>query len=464
MWFTIDKSIFFDLKKSVKVCVVYNPPENSTYCNKIIYEDLSKDLLLRSNSTSPVVFIGDFNSRTGELKDYEVTDEKHTNLAIGRKTFPKQRKNQDKTTNNMGLKLIEFCKAHDLQILNGRSVGDSHGSLSFYDSKQGASAIDISIASDPIVKRIKTFTVNNPVEYTHHCKIELRLDNVICIPEEKEPTYQWINLGDKFKWREDSKPKFQAALKTPQVRKLAIECGQYLDAGLVEPASDKLVSMFLEAAKLSLEVRKTQRTNDTSSAFKHKKKWKKWFDQDCKNQKNITRRLAILKHQRPDDQQIRAQHNAELKTYKKICNQKKNEFEQKQIETLSELSTDPNEFWKQYKQLDDNVKTGEIPKVNGKKWEKYFSNLYDDPSRPNLNPTSPPSDQSTCDPINAKYTKKELDSSRKGQVTCRIHQSNGGSNKKALTKNDKYHLFNQYCAKKLVPWNNHTHPQGGPQR
>ena len=410
MWLTIDKSIFFNLNKSVKVCVVYNPPESSKYCNKIIYEDLSKDLLLRSNSTSPVVLIGDFNSRTGELKDYEDTDDKHTNHTIGRNTFPKLRRNQDKTINSMGQKLIDFCKAHDLQILNGRSIGDSHGSLSFYDAKQGASAIDISIASDPIIKKVKTFTVNNPVEYTHHCKIELRLENIISIPvEEEEPTYQWINLGDKFKWKDDSKTKFQAALKTPQIRKLANECEQYLDAGLVEPASDKLVNMFLEAAKLSLEVRKTPKKNDTNKTFKHKKKWKKWFDEDCRNQKNITRRLAILKHQRPDDQQIRVKHNAELKTYKKICNQKKNEFEQKQIEKLSDLTTDPDEFWKHYKQLDDNIKTGEVPKVNGKKWEKYFSNLYDDPSRPDLNPTSPPSNQSNCDPINAKYTKNELD-------------------------------------------------------
>ena len=43
----------------------------------------------------------------------------------------------------------------------------------------------------------------------------------------------------------------------------------------------------------------------------------KWFDEDCRNQKNITRRLAILKHQQPDDKKIRMQHNEELKKYKK---------------------------------------------------------------------------------------------------------------------------------------------------
>ena len=128
--------------------------------------------------------------------------------------------------------------------------------------------------------------------------------------------------------------------------------------------------MFIEAAKLSLEVKKPRKKVDHRNPYKHKRKWKKWFDEDCRNQKNITRRLAIKKHQKPNDQHLREEHNAELKKYKKICNQKKNEFEQKQVDKLSDLALDPNEFWKHYKQIDDNVKTEELPKINGEKWER----------------------------------------------------------------------------------------------
>ena len=74
------------------------------------------------------------------------------------------------------------------------------------------------------------------------------------------------------------------------------------DAGLIELAADKLINMFLEAAKFSLEARKTQEKKDTNKAYKHKKIWEKWFDEDCRNHKNVSRRLAILKHQRLDDQ------------------------------------------------------------------------------------------------------------------------------------------------------------------
>ena len=410
IWLTIDKSIFFHLKKSVKVCIAYNPPETSKYCNKGLYDEISSELIMRANNKSPIILMGDLNSRTGELPDFENTAEKHMGYTVGRKTFPRLRKNQDKKTNNMGLKLLELCKSHDLQILNGRSIGDSTGSFSFYDDKQGASAIDLAIASDPIVEKVKTFTVNNPSDYSKHCKIELRLDNILDIQVEEEEAYTWIELGHKYIWKDDSETKFQEALRNPKVLSLASECNQYLDAGLVELASEKLILMYTEAANISLEVKKNQqRKENKNNSYKHKKKWKKWFDQDCRSQKNITRRLAITKHQEPDNKEIRSKHNEELRKYKKLCNKKKNEYEQRQIEKLSELALDPGEFWREYKQFDDNIKTGELPKVSGKKWERYFSKLYDDPSRPDLLPDGSPSDQTNCNPINAKFTDKDLD-------------------------------------------------------
>ena len=409
LWLTIDKNIFHKLKKSVKVCVAYNPPEGSKYCNKNIYEEISNDLLLRSNPDHPVLLMGDLNSRTGNLADFEDTEDKHNEYIVGRKIFPKTRKNQDAIVNNMGRQLIEFCQGHDLQILNGRSIGDPFGSFSFYDKKQGASAIDLAIASDPIIKKVKSFTVNNPVDYTSHCKIELRLDNILSLPEEdeEEKNYTWIELGDKYVWKDDSETKFQHALQKPAVQKLANECKQYIEAGLIEPASEKLIAMYLEAAKLSLDSKRNKKKT-SETAYKHKKKWKKWFDNDCREQKNKTRRLAILKHKHPQDLALRTTHNEELKKYKKLCNKKKNEYEQKQIEKLSELTLDPGEFWKHWKHFDDNVNSEENKQVNGKKWERYFTKLYDDPSRPNLEPNDPPSDQTNCNPINAKYSLEEL--------------------------------------------------------
>ena len=260
---------------------------------------------------TPVIIMGDLNSRTGELDDFidiEKTDLNGTPPPPARCCTPKPRKNLDKTFNNMGLKLIDLCKSHDLQILNGRSIGDPFGYFTFHDTLQGASTIDLAVLSDPLVKRVKTFSVNTPNDYSHHCKIVLRLDNIIKPPTTDEIVeYKWMELDTKFLWQDESEENFKKALKSVQAKTIARECQQYLDAGLVEPAAKKMSDMFIEAANQSLKVEK--KTLIRSDKYKHKKKWKKWFDQECHEQKNVTRKLAIEKHQHPEDKNLRKTHN-----------------------------------------------------------------------------------------------------------------------------------------------------------
>ena len=74
MWFTIDKGILFDQKKGIKVCFAYNPPQSSKYCEKEVYENISQDLLQISHMKTPVIIMGDLNSRTGELDDFNDID------------------------------------------------------------------------------------------------------------------------------------------------------------------------------------------------------------------------------------------------------------------------------------------------------------------------------------------------------------------------------------------------------
>ena len=107
--------------------------------------------------------------------------------------------------------------------------------------------------------------------------------------------------------------------------------------------------MFVKAADISLEVKKARKIEETNKPYKHKRKWKKWFDMECRTQKDITRRLGILKHQNPSDLSLKRLHNEELMNYKKLCNRKKTNFEQQQIEKLEELTLDSSEFWNEGK-------------------------------------------------------------------------------------------------------------------
>ena len=321
IWLEIDKSIFFTLEHSLKLIIAYNPPENSPYCNKEIYEEISTNLLNHANINSPVLLIGDLSSRTGENLDYEEADKSDEDCGIyinGRTMIPIKRLNCNKQTNAMGLKLLNLCKAFDLNILNGRSPGDPYGSFTFFDSNKGASTIDIAVASDPVMHEIKSLTVLHEMEYSPHCKIVLRiknLKNLIDMHKEDE-NYIWIQPEQQYIWHERSSHLFSTELNSPNTMKLVNECSQYLDAGLTELAAQKINEIYFQAADLTLNTKHKH-------PFKHKNKPKKWYDRECRKQKDLTRRLAISKRNNPLDMIIRKQHKESLKEYKKLCARKK---------------------------------------------------------------------------------------------------------------------------------------------
>ena len=196
VWLEVNKSIFFNMDDNIRICVVYNPPDNSPYCNKDIFEDISEYLLTWTNSNSPVLIVGDLNSRTSESPDYEEGDKiDETYIIPSRGTIPIKRKNCDRKENKMGKKLLHLCKSHNLQLLNGRASGDQHGAFTFFDSEEGASAIDVSIASDYLVPLVKSFLVHRQDELSKHCKITVRLMNMkssINTIKPKNKDYQWI--------------------------------------------------------------------------------------------------------------------------------------------------------------------------------------------------------------------------------------------------------------------------------
>ncbi len=416
-WIELSKDIFYDFDEPLKICIAYNPPEKSNYCNKDIYDDLSIHLFkYRSNINTPLILVGDFNSRTGQLLDYDERDEREYDgegVPSGSKRVkPSRRLNTDTQTNPMGTKLVGFCKSHELLIINGRTPGDESGNFTFFDSNKGASSIDLAIASDLAMEKVKSFNVFRQDEISQHCKIVLRLNNIKPPdnPEKKiKDTYNWILLKEKYVWSADMADTFGRVISTSIFCTPIIEeCTQLITAGLIESASMKMAELFNKAAERTLQPKQTRSTQ--KPPFKHKRKCKKWFDADCTTHRKNTRRLAILKRQRPNDLGIRTEYNSNLKEYKKICRQKKYSFEQRQIEKIKSLTDDPLTFWKEWKQMGDTNKTNDIPEnADGKKWELYFKNLFknniqDEFTIPEA--ASKPSDIN--DPLNKPFSLDEL--------------------------------------------------------
>ena len=375
IWLQIDKSIFHSLEEPIRLCIAYNPPSNSKYCNQDIFEEISAHIQSQSCTTSKILLIGDFNSRTGDELEYEEPD-KQDEHEIPREIIPSKRANCDKGINPMGRKLIDLCKGHDLQILNGRLNGDSCGAFTFYDYKDGASTIDIAVASDPLYPLLKSFVVFRQDEISQHCKIVVRIKNLKSdLPDEAgtEDTYPWIQLQKNYKWSDTSAVNFTRTLGSPELANLVQECTQYLDAKLIEPAAKKIEEIFTKAADISLLEVQDQKRNHP---YKHKQKPKKWYDKECRDLKNIVRRHAIQKQQNPMETDIRKQHSEALKEYKKLCSTKKAVFDEAQRAKLEEMTDDTSEFWKNWKYFGDTYNNSTPDKADGHKWENYFRRLY----------------------------------------------------------------------------------------
>ena len=94
--------------------------------------------------------------------------------------------------------------------------------------------------------------------------------------------------------------------------KLANECSQYLDAGLTDLAAQKINEIYFQAADLTLNT-KLPKEDKNKHPFKHKNKPKKWYDSECRKQKDITRKLAISKRNNSLGIIIRTQNKESLK-------------------------------------------------------------------------------------------------------------------------------------------------------
>ena len=105
--------------------VVYIPPEGSPFENKDVFTDLENSLLLLEHES--VCFLGGFSARTAALNG-TTTDGYSNNFDMPFDTFEDidgggksssslpRRVSQDVVTNNIGSKMLDFCKTADVVI------------------------------------------------------------------------------------------------------------------------------------------------------------------------------------------------------------------------------------------------------------------------------------------------------------------------------------------------------------
>ena len=116
IWVKMKKEITGE-EKDIFIGTYYISPSKSNENSEKIAK-LNEDVM-QFQKKGEVILNGDFNARTSNLEDF-ILPEKH-------EKDRKRRNSQDKDFDERGKEISELCKNFELNILNGRKIGDLFG-------------------------------------------------------------------------------------------------------------------------------------------------------------------------------------------------------------------------------------------------------------------------------------------------------------------------------------------------
>ncbi|VDH89489.1 Hypothetical predicted protein [Mytilus galloprovincialis] len=276
-WVKLEKQ-FFGFDKDLFICVVYNPPEGSSYSKGLDHDILTcleKDIASYQKQGN-ILLCGDFNARVASDTDFIIDDSNNLSPLYQSYFSDKQileRRSKDDKLDSRGRDLLDLCISNQIRILNGRVLGDTFGGLTCY-TPNGASTVDYVLVSESILNQILYMRICNfiPTLSDCHCLLEWSLSAKYCLKTDCD-SVKTHKMSPGFIWSDDSPALFQDALFTAEIQQrldkfLKLEPIDSQNA--IDSASLELTDIIITAANISLKRRKAQ----TGKGVKHQK----WFD------------------------------------------------------------------------------------------------------------------------------------------------------------------------------------------
>ena len=326
-------------------CCAYIPPINSPYYvaypDTNLFELLNEDILYFSK-IGHILLTGDFNARIGCKPDTLTREETSTHMNdlpdIDAIVVP-PRCSMDAKVTTWGNNLLDTCFAHNLCVLNGRTLGDTEGNFTFFAS--GSSVIDLTIVDKDILSSTLTFKVHELTEFSSHCKIETILS---CHPHKINIAKSIRNPSQfiKYFWNADNSPeKLNTTLKSKEFtqlkQKIITETYQLNKLGTSLLTSDvqKLTQFIHDQSCDKARVGKKS---------KCKTKRQKWFNADCLLLRKRVRRAANFLSRNPFNRPGRDEYISLNRQYRKLVKKTRKRHRELGMTKLIE-SGDRNEMW-----------------------------------------------------------------------------------------------------------------------
>lgn len=299
----------------------YIPPDNTNYCDGDEFEFLSSQLIdLSVKYNCDACIVGDFNARTGVLKDYIDLDENVASVAglePENEAFISTQKlidlnidpirhNEDKVHNSKGLKMIDFCQGTGMLIVNGR-VGRDKGvgrTTCEKPTKNGITKTtnDYALATHTLFKHISDFHVDilDQTLSDVHCPISLNLKKCSLSTDIISPTanisensHSPENVKKEFKvnWDNSKQNEFTNNFNLESIDNLDQMINNITHDTVTQDKIDLLTKSIGEVYKesgLSAGVIKIfNNIKFSKNRFKHKSPNQPWFTKECAKSRKL---------------------------------------------------------------------------------------------------------------------------------------------------------------------------------
>jgi len=426
LWLHVNENV---LGFSFILAAVYIPHESSVHNHNGLYDELIDDLItVTASYDSPILLLGDFNSRSGTLSDFpESNDELHTDQCISENPdviyFLANkiitRSNKDKCMNNNGHKLIDLCKMSGLKIVNGRIGRDKLLGNFTCHTANGKSVIDYAIASMQLFPYLSDFYVDvlDRSISDVHCAISLYIcksineqQSVMSIPE--NIAYNKTS-STVCKWKNELSTQYTQAFSHENVNDLQRRISNVLSdisnvtQSCIDELYEQVADVFIQPAKCTGMYKKFQ-VNETKSKKQRRYKREDWFNVDCEHKRKIYLKLKN-EFQIGITLAVQDDLDAAFKQYKKLVKKSKKEFTKSFHSKIRSLKTrSPKDFWDI---LNKDCKVKKIPE------SVLFSDLlnhFQQLNSINITHSSPgilnvtPGDDNYNDEVNMPFTVMEI--------------------------------------------------------
>lgn len=388
LWFKLDKG-FFKFSKDLYLCFVYISPKQSSYtvrtnCDKVIFEKLERDVS-KFSQLGDIVLMGDINAHINKDEhDYIINDSDNMlddflpdNYISD--SIQRQRNTEIcQKTNEYGRNFVELCIDAQLRILNGRTIGDSMGRLT-YHNYAGASIDDYCICNSSFLPNISSFKVGefNPI-LTDHCPITVNIFSQYS--DGFKPDTLQFNVK-KIKWNNTKEALFRANLANFNYDKLCEDLGSLSKS--VETRSDIQKSLInskiseFSSFLIGATVKNAGKQNYQKRYKSQKRKRKKlWFDNECETKYSHVKNLARNLSKNPWDKNLRQKVAFNKKELNKLIRKKHRLFKNGLMKKILESeNNNPSEFWKSVNQLKCKVQEDPSANISPNEWVDYFKKL-----------------------------------------------------------------------------------------